>query len=87
MSMNIQAWGIVMGVVMSALFTLGPWMFMVHAKLAVIAARIVELGQKVEKATEANERLWSFYAQHEARLETHQVQIAQISERLREMLE
>ena len=38
---------------------------MVHAKLAVIATQIVELGEKVEKAAEANQQLWSQSAQHE----------------------
>ena len=83
--MNVQAWGIVVGVVTSAVLALGPWMFKVHAKLAVIASRLVELSEKVEKAAEANQQLWSFYAQHEARLETHDVQFVHIAERLQEI--
>ena len=83
--MSIQGWEIVVGVVTSALLALGPWMFMVHAKLAVIATQIAELAEKMEKATEANQQLWSFYAQHEARLETHDVQFAHVSERLQEL--
>jgi len=82
---SASEWGIIVGVVTSALLALGPWMFMVHAKLAVIATQIVELGEKVEKAAEANQKLWSFYAQHEARLETHDVQFLHIAERLQEM--
>jgi len=83
--MTIQEWSIVIGVIMSALLALGPWMFMVHAKLAVIASRIVDLGEKVEKAAEANQKLWAFYARHEAKLETHDVQIAHIGDRLRDL--
>jgi hypothetical protein len=83
--MSVQEWEIVMGVVMSAILALGPWMFMVHAKLAVIAARIVDLAEKVEKAADANRELWSLYAQHEARLETHDVQFRHIAERLEEV--
>jgi len=83
--MTVQEWGIVVGVVVSGLLALAPWMLMVDAKLAVIAAQIVELGEKVEKAAEANERLWSRYAQHEARLETHDVQFAHVAERLEEI--
>ena len=83
--MNVHEWGIVIGVVMSALLALGPWMFMVHAKLAVIAAQISELDEKVEKAAEANQHLWSLYAQHEARLETHDVQFTYVNERLQEV--
>lgn len=83
--MTAQEWGIVIGMAVSALLALGPWMFMVHAKLAVIAAQIVQLGEKVEKAAEANQQLWSRYAQHEARLETHDVQFAHVAQRLQEL--
>ncbi len=83
--MNPHEWGIVVGVVTSALLSLTPWMFKVHAKLAVIAAQITELGEKVEKAAEANQQLWSRYAQHQARLDTHDVQFGHIAERLQEI--
>jgi len=83
--MSVQAWGIVVGVVVSAVLALAPWMLMVHAKLAVIATQISELDEKVEKAAEANQQLWSRYAQHETRLETHDVQFAHVAERLQEV--
>jgi len=85
LSVNVQEWGIVIGVVVSAALALGPWMFMVHAKLAVIASRIDDLAEKVEKAAAANHQLWSLYAQHEARLETHDVQFSHVAERLQEI--
>ncbi len=85
MEMSSQEWGIVIGMVASAILALGPWMFMVHAKLAVIAAQLAELDEKVEKAAEANQQLWSRYAQHETRLETHDVQFAHVAERLQEI--
>jgi hypothetical protein len=78
-------WGILIGVVMSALLALAPWMFMVHAKLAVIATQLAELAERVEKAAEANQQLWSRFAQHETRLETHDVQFAHVAERLQEL--
>jgi hypothetical protein len=80
--MSAQEWQIVIGVVMSAVLTLGSWMFMVHAKLAVIAARIIDLGEKVEKAADGNRELWRLCAQHETRLETHDVQFSHVAERL-----
>ena len=67
---------------MSALLTLGSWMFMVHAKLAVIAARMVDLGEKVEKAAAGQPRTVERLRQHETRLETHDVQFAHVAERL-----
>ncbi len=83
--MSVQEWGIVVGAVVSGLAALAPWMFMVHAKLAVIAAQIVELSEQVEKATEANRELWNCCANHRARLDTHDVQFAHIVERLQEL--
>ena len=84
--MNTDQWAIVIGVVMSGLLALGPWMFMVHAKLAVLANQVSALCMKVDRASEAHEKLWTMYAHHEAKLETHDVQIAQIGERLRDIL-
>ena len=83
--MNVHALGIVIGVVTSALLAMVPWMVMVHAKLAVIATQIAQLDEKMEKAATANDELWSRYAQHEARLETHDVQFAHVAERLQEI--
>ena len=83
--MNVQQWSVVVGAVVSGLLALGPWMFMVHAKLAVIAARLMQLSENVERAAEANRELWTLYARHEARLETHDVQFAHVVERLREL--
>jgi len=83
--MSVQEWGILIGVVMAALMALAPWMFMVHAKLAVIAAQIGELDEKVEKAAAANQDLWTRYAQHETRLGTHDVQFAHVAERLQDL--
>ncbi len=83
--MTAEEWGIVVGVVVAALLALGPWMFKVHAKLAVIATQLAELSEKMEKASEANRLLWLQSAQHEARLETHDVQFTYVNERLQEV--
>ena len=83
--MGVAEWGIVVGVATSGVLALAPWMFMVHAKLAVIAAQLAALGEKVDNATEANQQLWSQSAQHEVRLKTHDVQFTHVAERLREM--
>lgn len=83
--MTTAEWGIVIGVVMSALLALTPWMFMVHAKLAVLASQMANLEEKADKLIEANEQRLPMCASHAARLDTHDVQIGQISERLREI--
>jgi hypothetical protein len=83
--MSVQQWGIVVGVMMSVLLALTPWMFMVHAKLAVIATQVTELAEKVEKATDANSRLWDRYARHDTLLQTHEVHFAHLAERLEEL--
>jgi len=82
--MSAHTWEIMVGVLMSALLALGPWMFMVHAKLAVIATQIQELGEKVEKSSESSNDLWSRYAHHETRLGTHDVLIAHLENRWQE---
>jgi hypothetical protein len=83
--MSAQEWGIVIGAATSALLAVGPWMVMVHAKLAVIAHQIGELSRSVEKAAAAQKELWSLLAEHEARLQTHGVQFAHVAERLRDL--
>ena len=82
--MSIQDWLSVIGIAVSVVLVLGPWMVKVHAKLAVIATRIVDLSAKVEKLAEAADRLWSLSANHEARLDTHEVELEFVAERLRE---
>jgi len=84
--MNVQAWAVAIGVVTSAVLALGPWMVMVHAKLAVIATQIAELDEKMEKAAAAGHELWSRCAEHQARLDTHDVQFAHVAERLQEIV-
>jgi len=66
--MDMQAWGIVVGVAMTAILALAPWMFMMHAKLAVIAAQVAEMGEKIERAIESYQELWQRSADHETRI-------------------
>jgi hypothetical protein len=77
---SASEWGIVIGMATSAILALGPWMFMVHAKLAVIANQIAELDEKVEHAAAANEELWALCAEHHARLEAHDVELAHFAD-------
>ncbi len=83
--MSVEQWAIVVGVAMSVALALGPWMFMVHAKLAVIASQTSGLVTKVEKLAESHEQRLSMCLEHHARLETHQSQLDRIDDRLREM--
>ena len=48
-TMSVEQWGIVIGVIVSALLALTPWMLMVHARLAVLTATISSLEDKVDK--------------------------------------
>ena len=82
--MTVQDWISVIGIAVSVVLVLGPWMFKVHAKLAVIATRIVDLSEKVEKLAGAADRLWLLSADHEARLDTHEVELEFVADRLRE---
>ncbi len=82
--MTVQEWSIVVGVVISGMLALGPWMFMVHAKLAALVATVQAAMERLENIAEAHQRLWERHARHESRLETHNVQIAMLNDRLRE---
>ena len=82
--MTAQDWQILLGTLMSAVLTLGPWMFMVHGKLAVVAARMADLSVKVDQSTDAQRELWSLYAAQGARLENHDAQLAHLAHRLEE---
>ena len=85
--MCLQQWTIVIGVLTSVTLAIGPWMFMVHAKLAVLASQVQFLCRKIDKATTVHENLTSLHTRHEARLEAQAVEIRQIHERLRVMSE
>jgi hypothetical protein len=81
--MTLEEWSIAAGLVGSAAAALGPWMTKVHAKLAVIATRIIDLCDKIDEARDEHRRLWDVCSRHESRLDTHDVQISHIAERLR----
>lgn len=85
MNMSIEEYEIIVTVVLAALLAFGPWMLMVHGKLAVLVAKTAELCDKVEKAAEAQQRLWQQTADHEARLDRHEVQLGYLDERIREI--
>ena len=77
--MNVQDWQILLGTLMSAVLTLGPWMFMVHGKLAVVAARVSDMSAKLDKSNDAQRELWSMFAAQAARLENHDAHLAHLA--------
>ena len=81
--MDVAEWSLIVGVLMSIALAVGPWMFKVHAKLAVIASKIVDLCDKMDRTSDEHRRLWEVCARHTSRLDTHDVQLAHIAERLR----
>lgn len=66
--------------ILSAALAIGPWMFKVHAKLAVIASKSSDLCEKLERAADESRRLWEVCNRHRTRLESHEVQLAHIDE-------
>jgi hypothetical protein len=82
--MSYPEWSLIVGVVLSVGLAVGPWMFMVHAKLAVIASKIVDLCETMDRSGDEHRRLWEVASRHESRLDTHDVQFSHIAERLRE---
>ena len=89
--MTVEEWGILIGALTTALAAVGPWMFMVHAKLAVLSAQMARLDQKVDRLFEAHQERLPTCIRHETtleevsrRLEGHDLQLADVQERLRE---
>lgn len=87
--MSVQEWGIVVGVAMSAVLALGPWMFMVHAKLAVLSTQVARLETKVDRMVDAEQERLPQCIQHETALrelqrrwEMHDVKIENVLQRI-----
>jgi hypothetical protein len=90
--MSVEQWGIVAGVATALLMAVGPWMFMVHARLAVLAEQTARLETKVDKLVEAAEERLAWCIEHQTaiaqcnrRLELHESQLAEASRRLAEV--
>jgi hypothetical protein len=82
-AMSISEWTLIVGSVVSVGLAVGPWMFAVHAKLAVIASKIVDLCAKLDDTRDEHRQLWQVCSRHESRLDTHDVQLSHVAERLR----
>ncbi len=83
--MSANEWITLVGIVVSAALMIGPGIVAVHAKLAVVASQVAELCDKVERLSSSHEERLRMCIEHQSRLETHEVQIADLAERLREM--
>jgi hypothetical protein len=62
-------WTALASVAMPIVLAMAPWMFMVHAKLAVIAARVSDLCETIKHANQEQLRLSSVLNCHESRLD------------------
>lgn len=82
--MTLPEWSLLVGSLLSIVLAVAPWMFKVHAKLAVIASKLVDLCETLGDVTDEHRRLWEIAARHESRLDTHDVQLSHIAERLRD---
>ena len=83
--MSANEWITLVGIVVSAVLMIGPGIVAVHAKLAVVATQVAELCDKVERLSSSHEERLRMCIEHESRLDTQEVQVADLSERLREM--
>ena len=81
--MTFPEWSLIVGAFTSLAFAVGPWMIKVHAKLAVIASKIIDLCDQIERSADEHRKLWETCSRHESRLDTHDVQLSHIAERLR----
>jgi len=89
--MDIEQLGLIVGVVVSVALALVPWMFMVHAKLAVVASQIARLTLTVDRLAEGERLRGSRCATHHAateqlrrRLDKLEAQMVRVTQSLRE---
>jgi outer membrane murein-binding lipoprotein Lpp len=83
--MTANEWIALVGIMVSAVLMIGPGIVAVHAKLAVVASQVAELCEKVEKLSSSHEERLRMCIEHQSRLDTQEVQIADLAERLQEM--
>ena len=90
--MSAQEWEIIIGVMTAALLATGPWMFMVHAKLAVLSTQVGRMETKVDSMVDAEQKRLPQCIQHETilkelerRLEMQGLQIENLSDQLQDM--
>ena len=80
--MSFPEWSLLVGLGMSLSLAIWPWMFMVHAKLAVIASKSADVCEKLDTLAAEQRALWAVTSRHDSRLDTHDVQLGHIAERL-----
>jgi len=81
--MTPEQWAALVGAIVSLALGVGPWMFKVHAKLAVIVSKCADLCEKMEALSVEQRRLWETCSRHQSRLDTHEVQLAHFAEEMR----
>ncbi len=83
--MGANEWIALMAVFLSAAVVIGPGLVALHAKLAVVASQVAVLCDKVEKLAASHEERLRMCIDHHSRLDTQEVQLADVLERLREL--
>ena len=74
----------VAGLLITITAGIGAWMFKVHAKLAVIASKLVDVAERLERSADDRHELWNVYMRHETRLERHEAELKHLTEQLRD---
>ncbi len=59
----------------SVLAAVGPWMLMVHARLAVLSAQVAKLDAKLDKLCDSHQDRLAWCVRHQAAIEEMQRQI------------
>jgi len=83
--MNANEWIALVAAFISGAAVIGPGIVTLHAKLAVVASQVAELCDKVGKLASSHEERLRMCIDHHARLDTHEVQLADVIERLHEI--
>lgn len=80
--MSIAEWSLLIGTILPFVLATIPWMMRVHAKLAVIVTQIESLCEKLESESIENRGIRKELARVGTRIESHEMQIAYIEQRI-----
>ena len=80
--MGVQGWAIIATLFAALGVTLGPWLFFVHAKLAVMAVEIKGMKEAFEKLSASNEERVPRCSDHREQLGALDVRVAALERRI-----
>ena len=83
--MTYSDWSLCLSVAMPVLLAVVPWMIRIHTKLEVVAHNVTNLCQKIDSLAGDNRDVQRNLAALTTRLETHELSITYLTDRVNEL--